>query len=75
MNNKLSMLACAALAAFSMSTTAQAETNWSGGVAVVNNYLDRGYSLSDHRPAVQAELGYGTELGLHADLFTSSVHD
>jgi hypothetical protein len=46
-----------------------------GGVWAVNDSLDFGQSLSDHKPAVVAELTYGFANDLYVGGFTTSVHD
>jgi uncharacterized protein (TIGR02001 family) len=52
---------------------ADASAQVSGSVAVVSDYLFRGVSLSEGRPAAQVNLNYDDESGWYAGAFASSV--
>jgi len=61
-------------------TSAQAEEtldNWSidATVSAVTDYRFRGYSLSNHKPAVQPELWIAHKSGLYAGVWGSNVAD
>lgn len=67
---------------FSAGTPALAQADgtpdsWSidATVAVVSDYRFRGYSLSNHKPAVQPELWIAHESGLYAGFWGSNVAD
>ncbi len=47
----------------------------SGSVALVSNYIDRGESLSDDKPALQAELVYDRNSGPFLGAALSTIHD
>jgi uncharacterized protein (TIGR02001 family) len=53
--------------------TVQAQEYLSGSVSVVSNYLWRGYSMSDGRPAAQATFAYDHPSGAYAGAFVSNV--
>lgn len=70
-----SLIAVAIVAATPLlgASVAHAEGPISGTVTFVSDYLSRGVSLSDGRPAIQGSLDYGHDSGLYAGLWGSSV--
>jgi uncharacterized protein (TIGR02001 family) len=50
-----------------------ASADWSGSIALVSDYVFRGVSLTDRRPAIQAGLAYDHSGGLFAGVFASNV--
>ncbi len=58
---------------FALLSVADASAQVSGSVAVVSDYLFRGVSLSEGRPAAQVNLTYDDESGWYVGGFASSV--
>lgn len=65
--------AARAVAIFALLAVADASAQVSGSVALVSDYLFRGVSLSEGRPAAQLNLTYDDESGWYAGAFASSV--
>lgn len=53
--------------------TAQADSAWHGEIALVSDYIYRGYSKSRGNPVVQANLEYQNPLGWYAGIGLSQV--
>jgi len=73
----LGKASAAAVAAISIigASAAHAETNFSAGLWVANDFMDYGQSRTAHKPALQGEVNYKLDNDLYAGVFTSSVHD
>lgn len=69
-SRKISTLTVAGLL---MGMAAQAHAEFNGNATLTNNYMWRGSSQSDKKPAVQAGLGYNHDSGFYASVWGSSV--
>ena len=68
---KMTLLATALVASFSVSQTAQAEV--SGNVALTSNYIWRGVTQNMEDPAIQGGFDLETKSGFYAGVWGSSV--
>lgn len=66
-------LAAAGLAALGLCALPVAAGTWTGEVALVSDYVDRGISNSDGKPAFQAGLGHGFDNGFHVGAWASTA--
>lgn len=66
-------MACTGALAFVATPALCQASDWSGEVGLVTDYRYRGLSMSDGRPAVQAELNYEHRSGLYAGLWGSTL--
>lgn len=65
-----------ALAATAAPAVAQdAAWTWSGRIAAVSDYRDRGYTLSDGGPAVQGEVTLSHASGVYGGVWLSTIDD
>lgn len=48
---------------------------WSGQAAIVSDYRDRGYTLSDEKPALQGEINVVHTSGFYGGLWGSTIED
>ena len=74
---KHSLIALSLVAAFAAPTVAEEAAGphtFTANVGVVSNYIFRGISQSQHRPAIQGGVDYAHASGLYAGLWASQVN-
>ncbi len=73
MMNKYLVLAVGLSAAFNYSSVAYADEGLIANVGVTNNYIWRGVTQTDDKPAVSAGIDYATDTGIYVGTWASNV--
>jgi uncharacterized protein (TIGR02001 family) len=73
MMNKYLVLAVGLSAAFNYSSAAYADEGIVANVGVTNNYIWRGVTQTDDKPAVSAGIDYATDTGIYVGTWASNV--